>query len=62
MKRKIMRNLRTLEQEGMVNSENDYQDIINAIARVGLCGCDSSFGESWLYIQFSITVMQGYQS
>lgn len=62
MKRKIMRNLRTLEQEGMVNSENDYQDIINAIARVGFCSCDSSFSESWLYIQFSITIMQGYQS
>lgn len=34
MKRKIMRNLRTLEQEGMVNSKNDYQEIINAIAKV----------------------------
>ena len=34
MKRKIMRNLRTLEQEGMVNSTNDYQEIINAIAKV----------------------------
>lgn len=29
-----MRNLRTLEQEGMVNSKNDYQEIINAIAKV----------------------------
>ena len=38
MKRKIMRNLRTLEQEGMVNSKNDYQEIINAIARVSVCG------------------------
>ena len=35
MKRKIMRNLRTLETEGMVNSKNDYQEIINAIAKVG---------------------------
>lgn len=35
MKRKIMRNLRTLEQEGMVNSNNDYQEVINAIAKVG---------------------------
>ena len=34
MKRKIMRNLRTLEEEGMVNSKNDYQEIINAIAKV----------------------------
>ena len=33
MKRKIMRNLRTLEQEGMVNSNNDYQEVINAIAK-----------------------------
>ena len=39
MKRKIMRNLRTLEQEGMVNSKNDYQEIINAIARVSVCVC-----------------------
>lgn len=34
MKRKIMRNLRTLETEGMVDSKNDYQEIINAIAKV----------------------------
>lgn len=34
MKRKIMRNLRSLEQEGMVNSKNDYQEIVNAIAKV----------------------------
>ena len=34
MKRKIMRNLRTLETEGMVNSKNDYQEIVNAIAKV----------------------------
>ena len=34
MKRKIMRNLRTLETEGMVNSKNDYQEVINAIAKV----------------------------
>lgn len=33
MKRKIMRNLRTLEEEGMVNSKNDYQEIVNAIAK-----------------------------
>lgn len=33
MKRKIMRQLRTLEQEEMVSSKNDYQDIINAIAK-----------------------------
>ena len=29
-----MRQLRTLEQEEMVSSKNDYQDIINAIAKV----------------------------
>ena len=37
-----MRNLRTLEQEGMVSSKNDYQEIINAIAKVYACrynGC-----------------------
>ena len=33
-----MRNLRTLEQEGMVNSKNDYQEIINAIAKVSRGG------------------------
>lgn len=30
----IIRQLRTLEQEGMVNSRNDYQEIVNAIAKV----------------------------
>ena len=39
MKRKIMRNLRTLETEGMVNSKNDYQEIINAIAKVNHSAC-----------------------
>ena len=34
MKRKIMRSLRSLEEEGMVNSKNDYQEIVNAIAKV----------------------------
>ena len=32
-----MRQLRTLEQEEMVSSKNDYQEIINAIAKVMLC-------------------------
>ena len=32
-----MRNLRTLEQEGMVSSRSDYQEIINAIAKVYTC-------------------------
>ena len=34
MKRKIMRQLRTLEQEELVSSKNDYQEIISAIAKV----------------------------
>lgn len=33
-KRKIQRNLRTLEQVGLVSSENKYQEIINEIAKV----------------------------
>lgn len=33
-KRKIQRNLRTLEQAGVVSSENKYQEIINEIAKV----------------------------
>ena len=32
-----MRTLRTLEPEGMVSSRNDYQEIINAIAKVYTC-------------------------
>ncbi|XP_060091819.1 ras GTPase-activating-like protein IQGAP2 isoform X1 [Heteronotia binoei] len=32
-KRKIQRNLRTLEQAGLVSSENKYQEIINEIAK-----------------------------
>ena len=34
MKRKVLRNLRLLESENLVNSSDDYQDIINAIAKV----------------------------
>ena len=34
MKRKIMRQLRSLEQEEMVSSKDDYQEIINSIAKV----------------------------
>lgn len=33
-KRKIQRNLRTLEQSGLVSSANKYQDILNEIAKV----------------------------
>ncbi|XP_065909989.1 ras GTPase-activating-like protein IQGAP1 [Dysidea avara] len=33
MKRKVLRNLRLLESENLVNSSDDYQDIINAIAK-----------------------------
>ena len=36
VKRKIMRQLRTLEQEDMVSSGDNYQEIINAIAKVTL--------------------------
>lgn len=33
-KRKIQRNLRTLEQAGLVSSATKYQEIINEIAKV----------------------------
>ncbi|XP_074632574.1 ras GTPase-activating-like protein IQGAP1 isoform X3 [Acropora palmata] len=33
LKRKIIRNLRMLESQGVVTIKNDYQDIINAIAK-----------------------------
>lgn len=33
-KRKIQRNLRTLEQTGHVSSKNKYQDILSKIAKV----------------------------
>lgn len=33
-KRKILRNLRSLEQAGLVSSENKYQEIINDISKV----------------------------
>lgn len=33
-KRKITRNLRTLEQAGLVHNSNKYQDIINEISKV----------------------------
>lgn len=32
-KRKVLRNLRTLEQSGLVSSKNKYQDILSAIAK-----------------------------
>jgi len=34
VKKVIMHHLHTLEQEGMVDSKNDYKEIINAIAKV----------------------------
>ena len=34
MKRKVLRNLRLLESDSLVSSSDDYQDIINAIAKV----------------------------
>lgn len=38
-KRKITRNLRTLEQAGLVHKSNKYQDVINEISKVA-CGTD----------------------
>lgn len=35
-KRKIIRNLRKLESLGLVSSNNQYQDIINMIAKVNV--------------------------
>ena len=34
MKKKVLRNLKVLEQQNLVSSKNDYQDIVNAIAKV----------------------------
>ena len=34
LKRKVMRNLQLLESDGMVSPDNNYQDIVDAIARV----------------------------
>lgn len=36
-KRKILRNLRTLEQAGFVSSTNKYQEFINDISKVEHC-------------------------
>lgn len=33
-KRKILRNLRNLEQAGLATASNNYQDLINDIAKV----------------------------
>lgn len=42
-----MRNLRTLEQEGLVSSKNDYQEIINAIAQVCYVLCSVAILLYW---------------
>ena len=34
LKVKVKRNLKLLEAEGLVSAENDYQELINAIAKV----------------------------
>ena len=34
LKNKIKRNLKLLESEGLVSAESDYQELINAIAKV----------------------------
>ena len=52
MKRKIMRNLRSLEEEGMVNSKNDYQEIINAIAKVKHAGFPTNTLKVWYIVEF----------
>lgn len=36
-KRKILRNLRNLEQASVVTATNKYQDVINDIAKVRVC-------------------------
>ena len=36
IKRKIIRNLRVLENQGLVTTKNNYQDIVNAVARVSV--------------------------
>lgn len=38
-KRKIQRNLRNLEQAGIVTATNRYQDLINEMSKVGHCFC-----------------------
>ena len=39
LKVKVKRNLKLLEAEHMVSEENDYQELINAIAKVRTCIC-----------------------
>ena len=39
MKRKIQRNLRLLEADGLVSADKDYQEIITAIGRVRCSAC-----------------------
>ena len=36
-KRKILRNLRNLEQGGLATAANKYQELINGISKVGTC-------------------------
>lgn len=36
-KRKILRNLRTLEHAGLVSSANKYQELINDVSKVEHC-------------------------
>lgn len=36
LKRKVLRNLQLLEADGMVSMDNNYQDVVDAIARVGV--------------------------
>ena len=45
IKKKIWRNLKLLEAQGLVTAKNDYQDIVNAIAKVWMI---SSFHISFI--------------
>ncbi len=46
-KRKILRNLRTLEQAGLVSSKHKYQEVINDISKVRLYWSQSGAGTIW---------------
>ena len=51
LKNKIKRNLKLLESEGLVSAESDYQELINAIAKVrSLCGLEQTRNTKGVYI------------
>jgi len=58
MKKKVLRNLKVLEQQNLVSSKNDYQEIVNAIAKVRvsqlfLLVCTFVYTEDIFYSYFS---------